>query len=409
MLGRKQRLELVKVLKGLPLSQLLEIEFALDIPEDIMPGLSAPKGERPIFMLRYLEGPTGCGIDELLEILEAMEIQPFKEKAVSSEEKAILKLILDGSLDDVLRQKILEINVELKDYAQDESIQIRGVSSGSIIVEVEGSSETIKALENVLISQRISSLSGLAIREFSFQGYSTVKASTFYTRIIVIILGVSLLFSAITALDVLIGSVNEGDKELLEYIEESSLDRNDFPDDYFSSMEIEDLETEDSNDPEKTPQPREADSSGPTETPQPDPVIERRNTPEETSTPIAGGGGEADQNPGDEGGGPNPEENQGSQEERSDDPGANDDSSGANDNNPDPGNDSSGAGNDNPGTDNSDADNNEVDDSRHDESEGDGETPEGNGGSINLPDVLIDTPLFPFPLPEEEEEEGGPI
>lgn len=65
----KERLRLIKMLLALPQPQFEQIVFSLNTPSEILPGSSAPQGERAFSLLVWSEGPTGCGIEELQNVL----------------------------------------------------------------------------------------------------------------------------------------------------------------------------------------------------------------------------------------------------------------------------------------------------------------------------------------------------
>jgi hypothetical protein len=68
-LNPEERLRLIRLLNALPLSQFDEIVFALDLPRGILaPGIDA-QGNRVKALLDWAEGPTGCGIDGVLNLL----------------------------------------------------------------------------------------------------------------------------------------------------------------------------------------------------------------------------------------------------------------------------------------------------------------------------------------------------
>ena len=105
-LSKKQRLTLFKMLSELPLSQFLSIEMALNPPSSAMPGLDAPLGERTHALFQWLEGPTGCGLNELIELLPEVGIQLLDDSAEAKENKDdqnTLTVIFSGSSDQPVR------------------------------------------------------------------------------------------------------------------------------------------------------------------------------------------------------------------------------------------------------------------------------------------------------------------
>jgi small GTP-binding protein len=63
------RLKLIKSLGTLPGSQFEEIVFALKIPSGILSSSQAPQGQRAKDLLDWAEGPTGMGLNSVLQVL----------------------------------------------------------------------------------------------------------------------------------------------------------------------------------------------------------------------------------------------------------------------------------------------------------------------------------------------------
>lgn len=63
------RLQLIKVLNGLPPTQFEELLIALNPPSGIVPSGGAAQGMRSSALMQWIEGPTGPGINELQAIL----------------------------------------------------------------------------------------------------------------------------------------------------------------------------------------------------------------------------------------------------------------------------------------------------------------------------------------------------
>ena len=75
-LSPKKRLELAELLAELPDTQFKKMIFALRPPSGILPGDTAPQGDRAVALLTWAEG-IGTGIPELLQILELITGTPF--------------------------------------------------------------------------------------------------------------------------------------------------------------------------------------------------------------------------------------------------------------------------------------------------------------------------------------------
>ncbi|MDZ7962312.1 MAG: hypothetical protein RMY34_31350 [Aulosira sp. DedQUE10] len=44
--------------------------FAVDAPNGVIPSLTAPQGDRAAALLRWAQGPTGCGLAALQQELD---------------------------------------------------------------------------------------------------------------------------------------------------------------------------------------------------------------------------------------------------------------------------------------------------------------------------------------------------
>jgi transcriptional regulator with XRE-family HTH domain len=115
-LSPEERLSLIRSLNALPLAQFEEIVFALNLPRGIVATGIDAQGNRAKALLDWAEGPTGCGIDEVLNLLakyiplETIRTpQNDQEPAVSSK-SAIIPIALTSpqspSLDTDVAPKI---------------------------------------------------------------------------------------------------------------------------------------------------------------------------------------------------------------------------------------------------------------------------------------------------------------
>lgn len=66
------RLRLFQVLSELPNAQLEQILFVLKPPAGVVPGASAPQGERVAALVQWAEGPGGCGLSALTGMVESL-------------------------------------------------------------------------------------------------------------------------------------------------------------------------------------------------------------------------------------------------------------------------------------------------------------------------------------------------
>ncbi|MDA0266936.1 MAG: hypothetical protein O3A14_08235 [Cyanobacteria bacterium] len=102
----EKRLELCKGLSSLPTAQLDWLIFGLHPPDGSVPHSYAPPVERVVALLKWVEGPSGCGIEALIDLLRknglttcipAGKKNNGKAPLVSREEKAskLLKMFLN--------------------------------------------------------------------------------------------------------------------------------------------------------------------------------------------------------------------------------------------------------------------------------------------------------------------------
>ena len=68
MLSARDRQQLFEVLRGLPQAQFEELLFALKVPAGVVPSGQATQGYRVGALLKWAEGPTGCGLKQVREL-----------------------------------------------------------------------------------------------------------------------------------------------------------------------------------------------------------------------------------------------------------------------------------------------------------------------------------------------------
>ncbi|MBW4564607.1 MAG: CHAT domain-containing protein [Mojavia pulchra JT2-VF2] len=64
------RFKLIKLLNDLPPQQLDMLLFTVDAPNGVVPPMTAPQGDRAAALLRWAQGPTGCGLETLQQELD---------------------------------------------------------------------------------------------------------------------------------------------------------------------------------------------------------------------------------------------------------------------------------------------------------------------------------------------------
>jgi hypothetical protein len=67
-----QRIELIQKLNALPPQLLNNLVFAVNPPSGIIPPMPAPQGDRTSALLAWAEGPGGCGLSVVQELLDAI-------------------------------------------------------------------------------------------------------------------------------------------------------------------------------------------------------------------------------------------------------------------------------------------------------------------------------------------------
>lgn len=82
-LSSRQRLELSRLISGLPEAQFEQLRFALNPPPGILPASASAQGNRGIALLDWAGGPTGPGLGDVLGTLNDIAPGTFKLDAQS--------------------------------------------------------------------------------------------------------------------------------------------------------------------------------------------------------------------------------------------------------------------------------------------------------------------------------------
>ena len=85
-LSPKQRLLLIKHINDLVNPDFESLVFALKTPRSVMPSGAAAQGDRSSALLAWVEGPTGCGMAPLLQMLN--DISPLPDDLQGLEHQA---------------------------------------------------------------------------------------------------------------------------------------------------------------------------------------------------------------------------------------------------------------------------------------------------------------------------------
>jgi len=157
-LSIQQRLFLINALNRLPLSQFLELEYALNVPDGIMPALSESQGLRSKKLLQWIEGATGIGLEALIEVLESsFGISIAKEEHNKNDsppktESKKLAFAIAGSIKEVDEPTLKAIVALLRQKSDDASIEVVRVEMGSIKYILSGTEEGLERLKSLVDS-----------------------------------------------------------------------------------------------------------------------------------------------------------------------------------------------------------------------------------------------------------------
>ena len=75
-LSPKQRLALINHVNALVQADFERLVFVLNAPRSVIPSSSAALGERSSALFQWVEGSTGCGMDEFLNVLNQIAPLP---------------------------------------------------------------------------------------------------------------------------------------------------------------------------------------------------------------------------------------------------------------------------------------------------------------------------------------------
>ena len=158
-LSTTERIELIRTLNELPVSQLLELEFALDVPKGIVPPPHEMQGIRTRALLDWVEGPTGIGWDKFLDVLrDATGVSP---RICQSQR---LKVIIEGDFSGADSELLLKMLAEFQNKAHAPSLKISSIKSGSIELTLQGTLEDLERLRELIDSGQLAEVVGQRIK-----------------------------------------------------------------------------------------------------------------------------------------------------------------------------------------------------------------------------------------------------
>ncbi|NER85198.1 MAG: NACHT domain-containing protein, partial [Leptolyngbya sp. SIO1D8] len=160
----EDRLKLIRQLNNLSQPQFNELLFALNPPGGIVPGTASAQGDRSKALLDWAEGPTGCGLLKLEQVLEKTRNQHLREFSSSSEAQRIrIKLLRRLKNDINLRLKnslhnLVKIDLQMEEQRQrvgqtsqleliPEDTLESGHSPVNRVLQPLGAQETLETLE----------------------------------------------------------------------------------------------------------------------------------------------------------------------------------------------------------------------------------------------------------------------
>lgn len=139
----QDRLYLIQTVNALPSPQFNELVYALNPPQGIIPSGLAPQGERGKAFLDWVEGPTGCGLEEFEAVLNRIM------SAASNTAEKFLAFAISGSVGNITRAELQAIVQLLRKKTGDDSIDIAFFGEGSIKMVLQGSEEGFAKLQEL--------------------------------------------------------------------------------------------------------------------------------------------------------------------------------------------------------------------------------------------------------------------
>ena len=150
-LSTLERLALIRQLSELPLTQLGQIEFALNVPKSVMPGMAAPVGDRAKALLDWADGPTGVGLGVVYEVAQQIipTLRPLEQSDPTGQSLTVhLVITLAGDADEMTLDQLLTLLNELRHKSHNDFLEIMKIDSGDgIRCIINGSSYALNSLK----------------------------------------------------------------------------------------------------------------------------------------------------------------------------------------------------------------------------------------------------------------------
>ena len=188
-LTTRERLLLISTLNNMPLTQFLELEYALNIPGSVLPSVDAPQGLRSKALLDWVEGVMGPGINVLLGILEdffglpiaqagkSKSIAEAKHKKTANQitddqepknTSSLLELSINIHIDEVSGITLKNFVDLFRQLSGDDSVEVVNIRKGSVKFRLSGTPEGLERLRTFIASGQSSTLIGASVEYAEF-------------------------------------------------------------------------------------------------------------------------------------------------------------------------------------------------------------------------------------------------
>lgn len=138
-------------MSDLPLTQVGQIEFALNVPRSIMPSMAAPVGERVKTLLDWADGPTGPGLEAVWEIAKVLiPTLQWPGPATCEHQPITIQLVITFSadVDAITMEKLMAILQEMRSISGADFLEIVSINSRrDLQCQLAGSITTLTRLQ----------------------------------------------------------------------------------------------------------------------------------------------------------------------------------------------------------------------------------------------------------------------
>lgn len=172
------RLEIIQTLNSLPLTQFIELEYALNPPPGILSPIQEKQGIRSIELLKWLEGSTGPGLSLLVEILQkcaGISLKISKPNRLSSRQIAFT---LSGNIEEIHQQQLLTLVDAIRKITGDQLIEIIRIEKGSIKLILGGTEDGLRRLKEVFKNGLLERIEDFFVEEIDYVGQADFTSET---------------------------------------------------------------------------------------------------------------------------------------------------------------------------------------------------------------------------------------